>query len=577
MKGFFSMNIVFAVPTLSRFDLLGLLLDSVKKNSVLPDEILIIDNSNGKMPFMDFVGNIPVKIVSFDNIGVSGAWNYAIDYIEDEDLVIICNDDNLLSEDAIQSFKEGALANPWSPMIQSSGCGFSCFAVRGKIKYLCGYFDEAFYPAYHEDSDYHQRLIRSKASVFCIDKQVVVLGVDGKQSQTVNSEKTSPSDQSLVKDGFKLGQQRIARKWGKDLSEYETPFNGPVHKLDRAYVIPTIRRSTIVRAIDSIQSCDPEGKIFIGKDKTVGPNRNDGIEQALKYNPHWIIFLDDDDYFLPGYVEELDPDFDVIVFRMDYHGFILPRRNDNELKCGNLGINFALNLRRLSHIPFFEDRKTQDWVLLRTLLREKPDVKHKVTEDIFYMAPKANKFQPVSGSKKTSWQTSIYLLNLALKKKTITYFGKDCDTQWLVDRFKSVRNVKYSKENLLPLENLGENYTCQLIEMPESIKLIDKEIICTKGEKRDTEGIKSEVNRIFEFFKEDYSDLLLIDFGAHFRGEFLNFIQDYPNWEYVLIHDYQDKKCGCTIKDSRFYSVHDIDPFNDVAVLKRNISPAQFY
>jgi glycosyltransferase involved in cell wall biosynthesis len=153
------------------------------------------------------------------------------------------------------------------------------------------------------------------------------------------------------------------------------------------YIIPTIGRETLQRTIDSINREDPNSEKLICRGGTAGENRNKGLEQA---SGTWLFFIDDDDYYSPGYLSEIDQCHDIVVFRMMQHGRVIPSYENNTLQPGNVGINFAIKK------SFYEKLKAkfrnfgfaEDWFFLEQYLKLNPRVK--ITDKIYYNAPIAN-------------------------------------------------------------------------------------------------------------------------------------------------------------------------------------------
>jgi glycosyltransferase involved in cell wall biosynthesis len=150
-------------------------------------------------------------------------------------------------------------------------------------------------------------------------------------------------------------------------------------------IIPTINRSTLIRAVNSVT--DNGAFAIIQYGGTAGDNRNKGIKEARKVEPDWIVFLDDDDYLLGGWQDELDNDKDIVVLRMLQNGAEIPDRT-NELRFANVGINFALNMNKIdwSDLPKFDDGEGEDWRFLEKLLYKYKNVK--ITDNIYYYAEK---------------------------------------------------------------------------------------------------------------------------------------------------------------------------------------------
>jgi len=153
------------------------------------------------------------------------------------------------------------------------------------------------------------------------------------------------------------------------------------------YIIPTIGRKSLERTVDSIKSEDFNAEILICKNGTAGENRNKGLELAIG---DWIFFIDDDDYYSAGYLNEIDDEFDIVVFRMSQQGKIIPSYENENLVFGNVGINFAIKKSfydklkiKFNHTGFGED-----WAFLKQYLALNPKIK--ITKDIYYNAPVAN-------------------------------------------------------------------------------------------------------------------------------------------------------------------------------------------
>ena len=153
-------------------------------------------------------------------------------------------------------------------------------------------------------------------------------------------------------------------------------------------IIPTIGRDTLERAVISVTS--NRACAIIQNRGTAGDNRNKGIEEAKRIKAQWITFLDDDDYYNAGWDFQLDSNYDIVIFRMRQGEVIVPDKT-NQLKFGNIGINFALNMNRIKweDLPKFDnDGEGEDWRFLEQLLEKYSKVK--ITNEIYYVAPKRN-------------------------------------------------------------------------------------------------------------------------------------------------------------------------------------------
>lgn len=169
------------------------------------------------------------------------------------------------------------------------------------------------------------------------------------------------------------------------------------------YIIPTVNRKSIVKSISSILSQDPLARIIIQQGGTAGENRNKGIlseiiaNNVLGDHSEWISFLDDDDFYREGYLDELDSSYDVVVFRMLQNGVIIPK--GNLLYAGNVGINFAIKTSFLSSIMIVDEvldsnylfdslGHAEDWRFLEKILTHSPNIK--ITDNIYYECSQVN-------------------------------------------------------------------------------------------------------------------------------------------------------------------------------------------
>ena len=157
-------------------------------------------------------------------------------------------------------------------------------------------------------------------------------------------------------------------------------------------IIPTIGRDTLKKAIDSVKLWATYDNwvtsLIVETGGTASENRNNGLKKVELIKPKWITFLDDDDYYNRCWYNELNDNYDIVIFRMKQGETIVPDKT-NELRFGNVGINFALNMNRIKweDLPKFDnDGEGEDWRFLEQLLKKYPKVK--ITNEIYYVAPK---------------------------------------------------------------------------------------------------------------------------------------------------------------------------------------------
>jgi len=212
------MNFAIGIPTLNRKDLLEPSVLMYRKDFPYTD-IHIVDN--GKQ---DIIGFGEIKVYpQVSNLGVAGSWNYLCDIIfKYNDYALIVNDDVYLGyaigeiAEVLQSSHEG--------FIQSEH-NWSVFLISKEVYEKVGKFDELFYPAYYEDSDYIRRMELAGVRRV-IDKRLNPK--DAKQSQTYEK---APE---LVNKALKDSKERYVRKWGglPLMETFTLPFDGNSTLLD---------------------------------------------------------------------------------------------------------------------------------------------------------------------------------------------------------------------------------------------------------------------------------------------------------------------------------------------------------
>jgi GT2 family glycosyltransferase len=209
------MNFAIGIPTYNRMDLL---LPSVIKyiTTDFPEvNIHIIDNGNQHIKFLETMPNIKVYEEK-ENIGVASSWNKLCKKIyEKHDFALIVNDDVYLGYNT--KVVEKAMAECQSGFSQSNA-SWSVFLMHKEFYDFVGDFDEIFYPAYYEDSDY---LYRMKLLGI---KQDIDSFLDPKE---VNISMTYERAPDMVNQAMKDNKQRYIEKWGNLplLENYIKPYN----------------------------------------------------------------------------------------------------------------------------------------------------------------------------------------------------------------------------------------------------------------------------------------------------------------------------------------------------------------
>ena len=138
---------VYIIPVLNRFDLLEQTLDSI---DYPVENILVIDNSNSYKTNRQNVHvlNMPA------NLGVAGSWNLGIKCFPHAPYWLIGSNDTAWLPSNMQKIDDMSSPDKLILSIQA----WNTFSIGSNIIKKIGLFDENYYPAYHEDTDYIERI-----------------------------------------------------------------------------------------------------------------------------------------------------------------------------------------------------------------------------------------------------------------------------------------------------------------------------------------------------------------------------------------------------------------------------------
>lgn len=207
---------ILGVPTLCRYDLLGQLVQSVKKSTIKPSTILVVDN--GCRIQNESIKGIEV-IDPGRNVGVAGAWNYlAEEALQRGEYLVLSNDDIELGPESIER-----LLNSKADV---AGRGFALTLIKPDVFQAVGAFDENFWPAYFEDNDYLHRI--AVADLSFENFKAEDLGCVHHGSKTLQS--FSNEGQLLFAQQFRELEWYYRKKWGGVVGEerFPYPFNGMI-------------------------------------------------------------------------------------------------------------------------------------------------------------------------------------------------------------------------------------------------------------------------------------------------------------------------------------------------------------
>ena len=142
------------VPTLTRKDLLYRMLQSIDYPVA---RLLVIDNGGQRLQDLAAPNVEEISVADMRaNLGVAASWNLAIRNGYKHDYVLIVSDDVTFPSGSLEAFAQQARADRL--VLSSTWPHWCAFAIGAKVVERVGLFDERFYPAYFEDTDYYERL-----------------------------------------------------------------------------------------------------------------------------------------------------------------------------------------------------------------------------------------------------------------------------------------------------------------------------------------------------------------------------------------------------------------------------------
>jgi GT2 family glycosyltransferase len=210
------MSFAIGIPTLNRADLLLPSLIKYVTEDFKDIQIHIIDNGKQDLSFLNILSPNVFVYEEKQNIGVAASWNKLCKIIfEKHNHALILNDDVYLgyNTDVVNSVIE-----KYEYSLVQSYVSWSVILMSKYMYDYIGDFDETFYPAYYEDSDY---LYRMKLKGIRQDLEAEL------NPQTVRISMTQERDPELVNASMQANRLRYIEKWGNSplLETFLTPYN----------------------------------------------------------------------------------------------------------------------------------------------------------------------------------------------------------------------------------------------------------------------------------------------------------------------------------------------------------------
>jgi GT2 family glycosyltransferase len=187
------------ITVLRQYDRLIECLRAIKKSTIQPEKIFIIDN--GRDCFKSS-GDYTI-ITPGHNLGVAASWNLLLKLIHPS-IAIITQDDCIVAPDTFEK-----MMTP-DPEVLVTGMGWACFRQDPGITNRIGRYDERFYPAYYEDCDYKIRMKKMNGKWIDLGNVVASHGNHGEHPYQF----FNPEQKRIFDLQVEANKQYFISKWG---------------------------------------------------------------------------------------------------------------------------------------------------------------------------------------------------------------------------------------------------------------------------------------------------------------------------------------------------------------------------
>lgn len=186
------------ITVLRQYEELARCLQSVRNSSLAPNRIIVIDNGR-QLGSQEGV----TVVTPSTNLGVAASWNLLLSMIHPLPAIIL-NDDCEVAKDTFR-----LMMSVQGPCLVTA-CGWSCFRHDYEVRQRVGSYDESFWPAYYEDSDYAHRMKLAGMSPVNLGDIVASHGNHGERPyQNFTQEEMSAFQRHLENN-----KSRFIAKWG---------------------------------------------------------------------------------------------------------------------------------------------------------------------------------------------------------------------------------------------------------------------------------------------------------------------------------------------------------------------------
>jgi hypothetical protein len=141
------------VPTLTRHDLLARMLGTV---DCPVGHLVVIDNSGEGFDVPDGPWDQATVLRMPSNFGVAASWNLAVRMGHRNDWVMVVSDDVTFPAGALGGFVDVSAEDRL--VVSSTWPHWCAFTIGMRVVQTVGLFDEGYYPAYYEDTEFERRM-----------------------------------------------------------------------------------------------------------------------------------------------------------------------------------------------------------------------------------------------------------------------------------------------------------------------------------------------------------------------------------------------------------------------------------
>jgi hypothetical protein len=198
--------------------------DAIAASSLLPSRVIVIDNIDESGDSLPSTPSVHV-VKPQQNLGCAASWNLLHRLAAPESIVLL-NDDCAVAPDTFEKM----YADAATPIV--CAYGFSCVRIDQVAWIAIGDFDEGFFPAYFEDTDYRRRAALAGVPICEWDTYPRTPVSSGRErsAQGIAHGKSEPDEyrSPWFKSRVEANKARYAAKWGGSPGHetYRVPFDG---------------------------------------------------------------------------------------------------------------------------------------------------------------------------------------------------------------------------------------------------------------------------------------------------------------------------------------------------------------